>query len=863
MSKNEFPPDAVQASVQQLDQAITATCMALVEFKEHQNQLNQATVNLIREGLTEIQARRQRKELYVAVVGEQKAGKSTLLNAILGMELLGTAVRECTGAVSFLRCGTRPGYQVGLRSGLWEDFCERCPDRHEEFAQQVAELSRIVERCKTEEQQFPADLLRLDQTLRQLRTAHDSLVEQAANADRFTADRRRDAEQTRKELNDFQEALRRTEQHVPWPYRQAGDWTFFLSGLGRVILKPWEKPSWHDHLTQVKTLRQAQKNLLTVMHGVQSAADTTAALEQRTLQNQEKIRELLQREETTKQALLRLPAVYDDAQTRLQQAHKDWRQHQEDRLASFVQAVKELTDMNRRGNDVEELHLELSSDRLPERIVLIDTPGVNTATEENRERAWRAIRSYADACILVADLGQPLSESTREFVRQVREVTPHILLVLTKLDAVLQSAELNSDDAQREVEEAIRIGRARFASEVGRSEQEILTFAVAARPALKQKSGSATELFRQELARLFSIVEAERAIAVTAKCAQIIHHVQQTTLSESEEIEATYRNRIESLVAQQINHPQEVRDRAIVTLIPAIRKLSEPISQMLRVELQERLSAFHQRLKQPLEAAKNSHELGLAIQSLENDATHELDQIAEACQQRTSAQFAPAIEELIRQARQPIWDRYQLSQSMATAAPPRPTIAIPVISAAVPLSLTSLGADVQQKVKQYTQRSNTLGNAVMKSGTRALTTNSSSGLTFALLGIAAGTVWGITHGQKFPALKQECLAKIDGFLAELVREATSERFIGPLEIEHHLGRQLTTIVDHDLHAFRVWIDSVIQSERRTLANEQKRLAHLRDLRNRLATHDQRLQNLLEKATEVCLGLSRSARTATT
>lgn len=848
-------PDSVRETTQRLDGEVVASMAALTELRDHANQLDETTIRQIRDGLKEIHARRQRQDFYVAVVGEQKAGKSTLLNAMLGMELLGTAVRECTGTVSFLRRGPRPGYQVSLASGIWEDFCERFPDRHDAFSSQVAEQGEVLARYDVIAKQYPRELTQLEKSLQAWQANHDTLVQKAERAESCVAERREEAARGQQELNAFEAQLRTAERAVPWPYRHAEDWTALPHGLGRVILKRWEQSSWTEHLLQVKAFLEARRNQAALWRQVQDAADAAASIQAERLQLQQTIRQGEQHQQVIQQTLAELPRSHAQAQERRQQLREQWMQHDAERLAGFIHEVKQLTDMNLRGHEVEELHLEVPTDRLPDRIVLIDTPGVNTATEENRERAWRAIRTQADACIVVANLTQPLSESTRQFVRQVREVTPHILLVLTKLDAALESAQLNSDAPEEEVAEAIRVGRTRFAREVGRAEQEILAFAVAARPALKEKVGPAADAFHNELTRLFLVVEAERAIATTAKCAQVIRKTQQATAEKVAELEHAYRHRIDTLRAQQVDDPRALRDRAIITLVPKIRLLACQISTVLRADLKERLTDFHQRVRQPLESAHDSHQLGLAVKALHDQATSELDQIANACQQRIDSQFRPSLDALIHLARQPLWDRYRLSRSISTASPELPAITIPVISAGTRVSLTSVGADLRQQVQRYASRSQALGRVVTKSSTRVFTSSSSAGLTMALFGIAAGAAWGIAHGRKFATLKQECLATIDRFLAELTQAASVEQSNDPVEIEHQLGRQLTSIVDQDLAIFQVWIRTAIHREQQLLADEEKRLVHLSNLRARLKQHDMRLQQLLEEATQVCQGLS--------
>jgi len=59
---------------------------------------------------------------YVACVGQVKRGKSTLLNALIGMPVLPAGVVPVTSVPTILRFGERPGARVRLKSGQWNEI---------------------------------------------------------------------------------------------------------------------------------------------------------------------------------------------------------------------------------------------------------------------------------------------------------------------------------------------------------------------------------------------------------------------------------------------------------------------------------------------------------------------------------------------------------------------------------------------------------------------------------------------------------------------------------------------------------------------------------------------------------------------
>ena len=62
-------------------------------------------------------ARRLDEPLRVAIAGMVKAGKSTLLNAIIGEEIAPTDAGECTRVITWYRHGTTPRITMHLRTG--------------------------------------------------------------------------------------------------------------------------------------------------------------------------------------------------------------------------------------------------------------------------------------------------------------------------------------------------------------------------------------------------------------------------------------------------------------------------------------------------------------------------------------------------------------------------------------------------------------------------------------------------------------------------------------------------------------------------------------------------------------------------
>ncbi|MEI5585010.1 MULTISPECIES: dynamin family protein [unclassified Agromyces] len=79
-------------------------------------------------GRIRAQQERLREPLRVAIAGMVKAGKSTLLNAVIGEEIAPTDAGECTRVIVWYRHGPTPRVTVHLRSGEQRHLPVRRPD---------------------------------------------------------------------------------------------------------------------------------------------------------------------------------------------------------------------------------------------------------------------------------------------------------------------------------------------------------------------------------------------------------------------------------------------------------------------------------------------------------------------------------------------------------------------------------------------------------------------------------------------------------------------------------------------------------------------------------------------------------------
>ena len=556
----------------------------LEELVHHRELLGAEVTDMIGSTIADVHRRLNRKEFAVVVVGEKKSGKSTFLNAILGARVLGTAVRECTGTVTFIRRAQQAFYRAKLQNSDIIEFQDL----------EAGKRSKIVQGIENLRQRLGQDIHGLalrrsagdtDKALTQTVAEHAEATRQRAAAEAVVSKferlyarathknqclaQDRDAQQTREsDLNQkfklqcvhLQEAERTLSsikneimEHVqhqavaipnlqdaenrmamaaaklPFFMRPAPWWAFwvfplrlFIGCFFRKRMKAFAeahaahrfaqltvvaseteqrieqiKYDMTDTTSQLHTVRQSIASTLTTMREITGMLSHIRADGQQLSFEQHLKRVRYSLAECRKvENITRLKVLYAELNV-LEEVF----------FSRFRSEVHELTDMEKRGRDVVELTIGFPAVHLPDGITVIDTPGVNTDNAPNRERAWDVIRSEADGCLLISDMQQVISQSTRKFLHEVKAIIPHILLVMSKVDRALENAEDVGDlEPCQQVEAARCKGVLRFSKEVGRTPDEVFSIAVAAEPALRGDT-SPDGLGRQfslEVAKVFN-----------------------------------------------------------------------------------------------------------------------------------------------------------------------------------------------------------------------------------------------------------------------------------------------------------------------------------------------------------------------
>jgi GTP-binding protein EngB required for normal cell division len=524
------------------------------------------------------------------------------------------------------------------------------------------------------------------------------------------------------------------------------------------------------------------------------------------------------------------------------QAHEAYRQYQ------FAQDLGELTDMARRGGQVVALRLGYPGRHLPPGLTILDTPGANTDHAENQARAWQAIREQADGCVLVSDLQQVMSRSTRDFLQELRQVVPHVLLVLTKADRAHDNAE--GDDPAEQLAEARRVGLSRFAKELGRAPEELLAISVAAEPALRATDAEAPEAreFGEAVDRLFALLIQERGLVLGARAATALGEGIRRIGQAQERAEAHYAEAIARMEAQRIQAPGAFRDQRLKAAKPIVLEqvvvAVEACVQQFRLDL----ARLETRWTLQVTAAASQDELKAQLPAWAATHGDAIDALAEGARDALERQVGALLHGLVLAAHDELLSRYRLARGAELTGAARPLeLPIPSLGAhGLGLQAGLSGAVSAFEADQFK----------LQAGGAAA--GAAIGTLFAPgLGTAVGALFGSMAGHLFglDMLKEDCQTQIREGLARAEQAVAASLRADREAYEAAVTRQLDAAMTQALDRFHASIAGLMADEAQRLEAARRDLAGLLALRDRLAAHEALLTRRMAEAVGASRGLS--------
>lgn len=363
--------------------------------------------------IAQLQRRDSDNRIFIAFVGEKKAGKSSLLKMITGVPLP-TAVRECTAAVCLIQLGLDWHHMTTLKDGQKTDF--ETLDNSKE--QRILRLARRKDKLAAETSLKAIQKAEIELSIA---TEEFELAESIKNS-ALTLFRQKE------------QAHHLAIETLPslWSFIQKFAW--LIPAIRRRV----------EELHQKDIEKQeAQEDL----------NKAVKELEKKDTFKKEKEQQIPLRWLEAKEAAALSKDDVDKAKQGLRYIALQNKKKFDDELLNLIDVENAAAERV----DILTPHVDI-----PVNMVLMDTPGFNTELPEHRRRAWAAIEEMADVCILVSDIRQPMPETALKMLRRIAPFCPYMHLALSKSDLALEEASILQEEPEQEVFEAKQVARDRI-----------------------------------------------------------------------------------------------------------------------------------------------------------------------------------------------------------------------------------------------------------------------------------------------------------------------------------------------------------------------------------------------------------------
>lgn len=790
--------------------------------------------------VAEIRRRLTRDELWVAVVGEFKAGKSTFLNAVLGEPLLGAAKAEYTGVNTILRYGAECDYVYETERGAQVRFVDEVPDRR-------PALQDKIERARRS----------LNDARQRLRVAVEDERNGGARLER--AERNgASAEHQRSEVWGLRErsqlalasltretsAAKRREESLalalPSFLRVDAAWWAFWVWIPRLLVGwVWRRlrTEWLAAVTTRQGVQGAQRAAVTQLEETDARFTATEAQHTTAMVEIQAAREALAR---ARRSVAEFEAATRGSEAVIAAAEREIDAHVRERAKRFRENVRTIAAIDRPGAAVKTLTVWHPSPLLQSGLVLLDTPGINTPQKRFEQRAWDAIEREADACVLLTPVSQALSQKTREALARMRQYVPHIALVVTKLDKAEQDVFSDDpDEVQAQVDEVLRGAVRGYAKEMGRAEDDVFWVATAAESAIPETGAFSDESRRKFAAaidRLTRALASERAAVIGVRAAKLGAAAVQEIRDEVKRVEAVYTQRIKQLEAERLPDPKAEAERLAEGLKPEIEK-------RLRASKKSHADALDDICDNWMSDVEGAIRSRQKKETLENFAITKIESKIKTLQKRLDVQLrryvsqaSSDIAEITTRAMEEVHDRYRIVAKASNVA---------VLACEVQVYGATLLSDVRAGVAGVL-----LGHS--DENLYAAGSGAAAGAmigTFLLPGIGTvvggflGGIAGSLFGPSLDDLKEKLVGQCRGVMEQARRQAKKELSALAEQVRADGKRVLDESLAAEVLRFARWIDDLLRAEQRRIDAERRKLADLSERAKKIDVNVQQMTRL--------------------
>jgi hypothetical protein len=829
---------------------VRASLVTLSSLLAHNDSLGPEVMAAVGATLQYAENKLSRQDLSVVVVGEKGAGATTFLDALLGDRVLGSAARG-RRCITFIRSGPAAGYRARFAArGNVEDFDERFPDRTEELTAKVASAEAALAQAIAEQERVTAEVGKKSQVQQSAQSelkdrfrVFEEARDRAATVGRELAD----AEGTYGQLDG---ARVEGEERLPLVVRTPPpSWAVWL-WIARGVLLLFHLARWRAHLEIVRQLDELRARIssLRAASGKASEACMRAQAHLEPASSPADIARAAVKDVRVRMA--DSEAKVEQARGELTAARTTLEQEHDSRRRRFLEEVQTLFDPNGRGKDVVQLDITYPARFIPQDVTIIDAPGLTATDAAANERDWQVVRDEADGCMLVSELRRAVSGPTRAFLKRVRELVPHVILVLTKMDvAFTEAMRKGGAEPWEHVEHARRIGTRRFARELGREPETVLSVAVAAEPSLRTgERGGLARRFESEVAKLFRLLRQERALILGSRCARQVRQCIGSAAQAEERAERGYQDRLAALEQNRIPDPEHFRAQQLEAAEPDIVDAASGVVESALKALQGAIGVVRVGCAARIEACKSRDALRAVVPQLEQLLAEGCGQMQQELSRHVAAQAEAGVRKIEANVFESLRKRYEIAHQVTRASNPS------LHFEADPTSTggAALAPGVDRAVRTYTNLRVGLGAGGAVAGAAVGT------LIMPGLGTAAGAAIGalLTFARTQSALRRDCMQLVEARLTAVERTLAAQLSASHAEIAGSIRTAVDRSVAKAMVRFGRWIAEPIEAERAAIENQRAKLLDLQSVRERLQQHDQQLASLVKAATDASLGLCR-------
>lgn len=839
---------------------VGAALDTLRELMPHGELLGDEVTAGVESAAHDIEQRLERTELSVVVVGAAGSGKRTFLDALLGEPALGAALGN-TRAIVVLRCRDGIDFRARLADSRLEQFSSEVPDRR-------AELDKATQAAAEALEQAQASAATLESNIERATTESRRAADAWGEALATFEGRRLDAVQLGADLEAAGLRVERVgrdlaeiDRHVPTSLRERFAWWALWLWLWRALFALLFASRWRRHTQGVQERDAALAAFASMKKRVDDNEQACRLLEAE-LEPLGATAEASRAEASDAEgARVRGSANLERARAALDNARAALDLHVQERRAQFVDRIEALARAGG-GRQLRELEIDFPASLLPEDIALVDIPEVTGVAQGDSARVWSLVRERADACVLVSDLERPVGGATKRFLQRLREVVPHVFLVLTKMDRVfMEAARRRNPQPWAEVEKARRAGTLRFASEIERAPEEVFSLATAARAALEDGDSGLARRFKREVDKLFHLLHHERAIVVGSRATKAIQCAIAGLGAVREAALAKYGQRVEELETHRAPPPGAFKMDALAAAEPriaearsgALREASDTAHgaiEALRVNCRNTLSRARSR-REVLDAARQTQtELDAGLPSAWAAAEKTLQSSIE---QRVTTMEQELFAELRRRYRvlpdvrgsQSLIPRLEASDDSTTQA---------IVLGAVETAASRLG-----RVRLAASAVGAVTGAVAG---RLIAPTLSGVLADARIDMAAGAIIGLSLGafatiiRAATRLKRQAGMSLDTAIGEADRRIADRLHDAGGIVYQTIYDALDGSLDAVMKRFAEQIAGQLDAEANAIARAREAFASLQGLGPALGKHDDKLFEAMEAAVEASVAMCR-------